>query len=536
MSDEKFDDGMDTIDEDISENAVPDVDNEADAMAQATVAAAKMAVVQEDEESADGQVDEMEDGDLWNEFDSENKHVTVDNPVYKRQKVDPYSPALSALKVGADELTKILQSRGLIDLTEEQIDSLSKSDLRLVNLTRNLSNIWQDLYFDNIDKEGDWGQFVPHGESRLGPGKVRPENMKDPILAIRASFGQGSVVQIPLWNTGLWISFRAPTVSALLDFDTRSRAEKINLGRSTNGLAYSNSEVYTVEAYMQFALEHVVSVNYKFETSDTVQELMDVISARDYQQVIWGLLCAMYPDGYPFRQPCVANPDACSHIDELVLNFARMGFVDRSKFTDNQKLLMASRRSKRDRKWLEEYQKQFTFFEKRVTLNDSLTAVLRVPTLSEQIDAGHVWVNGIIDATNSAFGHQLSEMERVKHIMRSGVLSNLRQYSHWVSHFEHTPDPDDAPRIIDSLEDKDRLLDLLSEDPEISTMLNNEIIEWLRTSTVSYVALPKIKCPSCQGEPSNSEHPYLIPLDVGYIFFTLAAFKINLIEGAAGTI
>lgn len=517
-------DSMDMIDDDLSETLLPEVD--AQDLGAATVQAAQEDQVQEDKEKEP--VD-----DLWKEFDEINEHVTVDRPIYKRQAIDPAKPALAALKVGAEELNSILENRGLSDIDDEKAAKLSKEDRRLVNLTRSLTNIWQGLYFDDIDKQGDWGQFVTHNESQLGAGKVRPENMKDPILAIRASFGQGSVVQVPLWSTGLWISFRAPTINALLDFETRTRSEKMNLGRSTNGMAYSNTEVFTVELYTRFALEHVVAVNYKFETGDTVDELMSVISSRDYQQVIWGLLTAMYPDGYMFRQPCVAEVDSCNHTDEMVLNFARMGFVDRSKFTDNQKLLMASRKSKRDRAWLKEYQKQFTFYEKSIKLNDTLTAVLRVPTIAQQVEAGHLWVNGIVEATNSSFGHKLSEMDRVRHIVRSGVMSNLRQYSHWISHFEHSTDPDLQPRIIDSTEDKDRVLDMLSENPEVSDSLSTSIVKWFRTTTISYVGLPKIKCPSCQGETKDDTHPFLIPLDIGYIFFTLAAFKISLVEGAA---
>lgn len=523
-------DSMDTIEDDLSETAVPDVDGvpQAAAFEAATAQAAKELMADPEAEKPSAEID-----GLWDELDTPNTHVSLDNPILRRQKIDPTRQGLGALKVGIRELDLLLEARGLTELTEEQAKKLSKEDVRLINLSRSLSNIWQDVYFDNIDKEGNWAQNVLHNETKLGPGKVRPENMKDPVMAIRASFGQGSQVQVPLWNTGLWITFRAPTLQALLDFEQRTRLEKMNLGRSTNGMVFSSVEVYTVETYMRFCLEHVVSVNYKFETGDTVEELMTVIRSRDYQQVIWGVICALYPEGYPLRQPCVANPDKCNHIDEVLLNFARMGMVDRDKINDKQALMMASRKTKRDKDWLAEYQKEFTFFEKRLTLKAGLTAVLRVPTLAEQVTAGHVWVDGIAKATNEAFGARLTEMDRIRHIMRSGALTNLRQYSHWVAHFEYSIDPDSEPQVIDSYEAKDRILEVLSEDPEVSDKLNKDIIEWMKKSTVSYIALPKVKCPKCQGEPEDNSHPHLIPIDIGYVFFTLAALKINQVEGAA---
>jgi len=74
----------------------------------------------------------------------------------------------------------------------------------------------------------------------------------------------------------------------------------------------------------------------------------------------------------------------------------------------------------------------------------------------------------------------------------------------------------------------------LSEDPQLSEKINKEVLDWIKKSTVSYVALPKIKCPACQGESDDTTHPHLIPIDIGYVFFTLAALKISQVEGAVG--
>ena len=467
------------------------------------------------------------------EFDATpNLHVTLANPMTKRQKLNPNMPYLGALKVSMEELDKILESRGLNDVDEEALEKLSKEDRRLIHYSRNLTQIWQDIYFDGIDKAGDWHQAVEHDATRLGIGRFRTDSMSDPVLAIRATFGQGTVIQVPLWNTGIWISMRAPTVQELLDFEQRARLEKMNLGRSTNGMVFSNVEVYTVELYMQFALEHVISTTYKLESSDTVGELMRVIRNRDYQEILLGLATAMYPDGYPFRQPCVANADKCDHIDELLLNFARMGLTDRSKITEKQARFMANRKDKRTKLQLAEYQADFPFFEERVDLGRGLVAVLAVPSLAEQIDAGHMWVDGISKATSDAFGARLNDMERVRHILRSGAVSGLRQHSHWIKQFEHTVDVDTQPRVIDDWQNKDRMLDMLSEDPEVTQSLTAKIVEWTQKTTVTYVGLPRMACPACQKEPEDQSHPHIIPIDIGYVFFTLAALKISLVEGA----
>lgn len=522
----------DYTDDDLNETSVPDIDSPEAQLEMATRQAAETAMEEEEEEVKDESDDDDDDID-WSEFEGGNDHVTLDKPAYQRAKISPNQIAMLGLKIGEKELRDLLMKKDLTDLDEEKIESLSDSDRRLISLAQQLSVLWQDLYYDDADKKGDWHQTLLHNETKLGPGKIRPENMKDPIQAIRASMGQGSVVQIPLWATGLWVSLRAPSINSLVELEQRLRLEKATLGRLSNGMVFSNNEVYTVEIYARFALEHVEAINYEFKTADTVEELMSVIKTTDYQQLINGLLMAMYPDGYRFRQYCVADPDKCRHIDDMVLNFARMSIVDRSKFTDNQALMMASRRTKRDSKWLDEYQKKFTFHERRFTVNKNLTAILSIPTLQEQIDAGHVWIEGITNATNDAFGQKLSEVDRIRHIVRAGNVSNLRQYAHWVDHFEYSIQEDTSPTVIDVPEKKDEMLSMLSETPETSQALQEAIVNYFRETATSYVGLPKIKCPSCQGEPADETHPFIIPLDVTFIFFTLAASKISQIENAA---
>jgi hypothetical protein len=511
---------------------VSTTDPDAAALEAATQQAAEQPVEQS-QDPAEENTDVSADGIDWAEFDDDNEHVTLDKPAVRQQKINPNTPSLNALKIGEKELEDIVETHSLTNLTDEQIEKLSSRTKRAVSLMRNLATLWQELYYDGIDKSGDWHQTVQFKETTLGPGKVRPENIKDPIQAIRAQFGQGTVVQVPLWSTGIWLTFRAPTLQSLLDFEQKVRMEKSSLGRSSNGMVFSASEVYTVETYMAFCLEHVTSVTYELQTGDMVDELMDLIRITDYQSVIWGLLMASYPDGYPFRQPCVADPDKCDHVDEMILNFSRMGFVDRDKLTDAQKLHMASRRTKRTLEQIEKYQSDFPFFEQRVKVRDGLTAVLGIPTLHEQAVAGHMWVDGIATATDKAFGKKLSDMDRARHIMRSGAISNLRQYSQWIRHFEYQTDPDAQPQVIDNADGKDRLLEMLSESVELATSLNDSIVSYFRKTAVSYIAIPKIKCPSCQGESYDKTHPYLIPIDIGYVFFTLAALKINQIENVA---
>lgn len=496
----------------------------ADAMGSATEAAA---------DSFDAPL--VEENDIWVDFNTPNPHVTQSLPQRKQARLAPNEPALAAMHLGSAEIEKILTREGLDEITEEQIEKMTPTERRLVNVVRSLSNVWQQAYHKAFDCKGDWGQTVPHNDTNLAAGRIRMDKVNDPVLALRSSLGQGALVQVPLWHTGIWLTLRAPSNSELLDLDQQVRMEKNILGRLSNGMVFSNTEVYTVATYAKFVLDHMYSATYEFQTTDHASELMEIIKSTDFPQMMYGMLSAMFPDGYPFRQPCVANPHTCDHMEETVLSFARLSWVDRSRLTDKQKRLMASRSTKRTPEQLKEYQDEFPFDNRSVKLNDSITVHLAVPTLAAQIDGGFRWVDGIADATNSAFGAKLSEVDRYRHIQRAGKMSNLRQYSHWIGSIEMQLKDNVAPTVIEDWVKKDEALEVISGDAKSTKLLDGEILKWIDSCTVSVIGLAKSNCPACQGEPSAdlTTHPHLIPLDIGYVFFTLAALKVKSTEDVA---
>lgn len=472
------------------------------------------------------------DNDLWDDLVTPNPAVTQASPVKAPRSLHPAQSSLHALSIGVEQANALIEAAGLDQLTEERAKTMSPQERRLVNIIRTLSAVWQTNYYEDVFKKGDWQQSVRYNDTELSTRRMKMDRVSDPVLKIRNSIGQGALVQIPLWNTGLWIVLRAPSNDELLTLDQQIRAEKTMLGRHSNGMVFSNTEVYTVAAYARFVLEHVYSVSYQFESVDHTEELLGLIKTTDYPQLMYGLLCAMYPDGYPFRQPCVANTHTCNHVEESILSIARLSWTDRSRLTEKQKRMMTSRDTKRDLKWIEEYQADFPYDNRSIQLAGNITAHLSVPTLREQIDAGYRWVEGIYDATEKAFGMKLSETDRLRHIYRSGTMTALRQYSHWFSRLEIQEKDGVDPTVIDDPDKKDEALSVLSGDKKAVKALEEAVGKWIDQCSVTVIGLPKSPCPKCQQEPSPevTKHPHLIPLDVAYVFFTLAALKLRQIE------
>lgn len=476
-----------------------------------------------------------EDDSMWQSFFEPDQHVTMERSPLKPTKLPAAEEALGALMVGFEEAQNILEKNDLLDLSEERAKQLSPTERRLVNITRSLSAVFQTSYFNDMTKSGDWRQSVRHNDTELTTSRLKLDRVNDPILVLRADAGQGALVQIPLWHTGIWITVRAPSNSDLLDLDQRVRMEKSTLGRYSNGMVFSNVEVYTIAAYARFALDHVYSVTYQNTSPDITDELLSVIKITDYPQLMYGLLTAMYPDGYPFRQPCIADPHKCDHIEETILSIARLSWTDRDRLTAKQKRMMASRSAKKTLEQLEEYQTEFAFDNRAVQLTKSTTAYLAVPTIADAIDAGYRWVDGIADATNKAFGLKLSEVDRYRHIIRSGVMSSLRQYSHWIDRIEIKQADGVDPTVITDPVKKDEALEVLSGSKSALKLLDESILKWIAKCTVTIIGLTKSPCPKCQAAPSEelTKHPHLIPIDIGYVFFTLVALRLKQIEGAA---
>lgn len=464
-----------------------------------------------------------------------NQYVTAETPPLKRFALKGLTRSLVGLHHSMKEHQLLLELQGLDRIDQEKLDTMTAQQKQAVLWNRNYSALWQGRYWQDFDKSGDWHQRVLHNDTLLGTGRISVAKMSDPVMQIRSHMGQGTVIQIPLWHTGIWITLSAPQNNDLHDLDAQVKLEKRELGRSTNGMIFSSVEVFTVAAYARFALRHVLTTTYPLQTAETVEELMGVIKSTDYPQLMYGLLSAMYPEGYPFRQPCVADPNKCSHVDETILNIARLSWTDRARLTAMQKRLMANRLNKITLENLKAYQDDFGWDNRAIEIREGVKAYLAVPTLMEQIAAGFMWVEGITEATNAAFAKSMSEVDRYRHIMNSGVVTSLRQHSHWISKIEMERPDLPVPIVIEDVVKKDELLTAWSGDNRIVKLLDDEITKWIDNVTVTVIGLPRSNCPACQKEPSPevTQHPHLIPLDVSYIFFTVVALKLLQIESRA---
>jgi hypothetical protein len=435
---------------------------------------------------------------------------------------------LAMMMQGMVELEELSQEYDLNFNDTEQDKGLSNKVRRLKGIIGSLSDTLQTVYFRDIDKrEGsDWGQGLLNGDQlvRAGKAKLRPD--ADPVLRIRNEMGLGSLVQIPLWHSGIWVTLKTPTDSALLELEQRMAMEKVTLGRASNGMVFSSAEVYTKSHLVDFIFDHIYSVTLDSKEPDV---LRSVILDTDYPQLVWGMALAIYPAGYPLMQPCVANPDTCDHVVEALINLARISWVDRSKFSNSQKVHMLNRTKPNSLEKVEAYQKEFTTkIRGQIEVHPTVFLRLRVPTLAESQAIGYEWVEQILNTTQKAFGMRMADGAREQYVQQQALITSLRQYGHWFDAVIRTKDGEEE-EVIDDRNSVDEIITMLTSDEEKTRMVYRTVRDYIDSASLSMIAIPKYKCPSCQGEPSEEylQHPKLIPLDVVQVFFTLRDQKVT---------
>lgn len=378
-------------------------------------------------------------------------------------------------------------------------------------------------------EDSDWRQKVEHEGTKIGPSRPRFGNSPDGVLTgdhaihrINDVMGLGSMVTIPLWHTGIWVTIKAPSESQLLELERRCNAEKTMLARRTSGMLYSNNGIYIINYLMSFILNHVHDSSLE---NTTRENLKRVIKITDIQTLAWGMACAIYPKGYDYARPCTANPRQCTHITRGKVNLGKMFFTDTAAVTEHQRKMMTRRNDKFSSEEIRIYQDDHRRGgDRTVEVDDGIRAVLKVPTLEEYFNSGFKWVDGIYRMLEGALGVSLKQNEREAYVKEQAKLTALQQYSHWVREIQIEEDT-----VIKDRDTLDRVVGTLTGSDTIYTNFLKEIGQYIDDSTLSVIALPRTECPACgktqRGDVHDDFHPHLLPVNAVNAFFTLLFLK-----------
>ena len=366
------------------------------------------------------------------------------------------------------------------------------------------------------------GETIIPGRPRVLAGKSGERiSGERAIMRMTSLMGLGDRIDIPLWHSGIWVTIRTPSDGALLELDKIIALDKVTLGRSSNGTVFSHSSVYMANHIMNLFEDCLYSHRVRDKSPG---ELRSLIKATDLPLICWGLLCAIYPGGYPYAHPCLTDVDKCQHVSTALINIAKTLWVDNDKLTAYQREFMVSRNKPRNVDEIIKYQEDGTVIaSKEVKLNDDIAIWLKVPTIEGYIESGYAWVEGIISMTDGAFSTKIRGNERDTYISNQALLSSMNQYCHWVDKMVITDGEvlEDVPTIRE-------VLRVMSSDETLRTDFLNAVGDYIEDASVAIIAIDNFECPNCGSmESVDGVNKYLIPLDVMQTFFTLLRRKVS---------
>jgi hypothetical protein len=337
------------------------------------------------------------------------------------------------------------------------------------------------------------------------------------MIRISEIAGFGVPFSIPLYNSGFWISFKAPMDSTFINLGFAMTQSRSRLGRLTNGAAMNNYSVLFSDDVLAIAVQHIYSCSLKERN-----ELLETIMLPDLQNIALGLAAAMHPKGIPYSRSVIDQTGTKIREITGIIDPTKLQKVDRAALTEAQMRQMTKRANASvDLASVREYQKTLNeSFETEVSISEDVFVTLRVPSVAQFLQSGNRWIDGINADADKAFGVQLDEEARAKLIMDLAKANYMRQYAHWVKSVRVNNGDQDI--IVDTQEQVEGLLDRFSGSAEISESFEKHVLAFMSKCTVSMVAVPATSYEDYRG---TDRFPSLIPIDTMSMFFTLALHK-----------
>lgn len=380
----------------------------------------------------------------------------------------------------------------------------------------------------------EWRQTMDYEGQSLRPGQPKQKlgaghhTTEEKMTYLSRRAGVGTVFDVPLYHSGVWVRLKTPSLVALTGLQHQLSQLKVTLGSDSKGMAFSNTSQALTSIAVDFALQYVIDTNVH---TSTPSDLKERILLLDAPVLLWGLAVTLYPKGYPYAHPCIADPEKCQHITKELLNLNRLLWTDTTSLSQTQKKLMARRFQKKlSEEEYELYHTEKVRGDHRVAWFDELGLTLKVPTLQEYEDSGLDWINGIVEMTQGAFNEPPHGANRDQYISQLAMATTARQYTHWISEVRER-DEDGNDELLSNEPDviNETLNHIFSTD-EFVEQYFGKITEYVDDAMVSMVAIPSFNCPKCASPVSEKFHErfhHLVPLDVLTTFFTLVNRKLS---------
>lgn len=451
----------------------------------------------------------------------------AENPKTIQKILNAYDDILQ--KMSSDEIVVKQKDKDWLESLVLGMHYISDTDAPIGATEREDSKWTQGVYGN--DKEN----LVRPGRPSQKIEKNKRYSKEELLSYLSRKTGGGGTYDIMLPNSGLWLRLREPGLSEIVTLLTEIEENKVRVGMDTKGLAFGNATAVAANSITTLALNCAIAANINFNTPSDLEEHISIL---DEPILHYALAAVMYPDGFNYKVPCIANITNCSEVIDLKLNMSNVIWYDDLKFTKEQRKLLSRRFSRIST--LEEiakYKDEFTIGEDKIYWFNEIGVKLTIPNLYQRRVYVDAWIESLVDMTGGTFNEGPDGPNRSAYINKLNEATKAMHFGQWVKGIYEKDESAEN--------DEDQLI---TEDPEIikeflaNTLSKEELIEdffeavakFSNESITGLVALPSHVCPSCngkQGSVLNDRFPHLVPIDVIPVFFTLAGRKVQRIQG-----
>lgn len=353
------------------------------------------------------------------------------------------------------------------------------------------------------------------------------------INKMTSMMGLGAPSFIPLYHTGIWIRLKIPTAAAFAVLDETLVKERVEYGTLTRGIVYSNDSVVLRKHIANFILDHVI---FSTAPNDDKEYLKSIIKVTDLDEMMRGIMQSRYPDGYPYRQPCTADPNKCTHIVEGVIDLREMQWTDTSALTQYQKTVMEYPLRRITEDQLKRYQEEFNtdgLGEIRITregnkvdvdspLLNGVVLKIETPTLEQDEEYGMVWIQSMRRDMENVLKEKHDVKARQAYMAERVMVTYFKSYGQWV----RSIDIIEAGQVIQHAterEDIDNIFDFLSSDARYVERLHDGITNYINKTIVHVIGIKNYECPNCKKKHDTREGNFhiILPVDMLSVFFIL---------------
>ena len=358
--------------------------------------------------------------------------------------------------------------------------------------------------------------------------KKRAKNKKAALMKLGQRTGIGSMVHIPLWNSGFWVTINPLNNEEIISLEMELINEISRIGKATNLLVFSNHSVLFEQVIFKYFLKKLENTSLILDG----ENIEDYIKAPDLHLIAVGMAKSMYPRGFQAVIPCRNNVildenklPTCEFKSVARKDLNELVWVDGDKLTLEQKAFMENKSpnsvSIED---VVKYQQELEcampitrtykseIDDDEFDESDPINIVLSVPSASRHFRSGDLFITELRDKAIELVKNsdQLSDVKQAEELLLKSV--NLKLYN---SYIDSMP-IDDA--VLTELADINDALIALNSNLAMSTSIMKDISSFIAEATLTTVGAPNFTCPKCNTEQTDKS---IIPLAVYEYFFIL---------------